>query len=41
MKECINNNEVNVIDKSKLISFVREYHDFEKAGDRFLRILNS
>ncbi|HNR16303.1 MAG TPA: glycosyltransferase [Chitinophagaceae bacterium] len=41
MRDCINTDKISAIDKDKLVSFVREHHDFERAGERFLRILNS
>lgn len=39
MKMCIELDQTNEIDKSKLISYVFEFHGFDLAADRFLRLL--
>ncbi|HYM94383.1 MAG TPA: glycosyltransferase [Chitinophagaceae bacterium] len=41
MKQCIESDETATLDKSKLISYVSEFHNFDTAADRFLNILNN
>lgn len=40
MKTCIELDETSNIDKSNLISYVSEFHDFNTAADRFLNFIN-
>jgi glycosyltransferase involved in cell wall biosynthesis len=41
MATCIDQDITAPIDKEKLISYVSEFHDFAKAGDRFLNIITN
>ncbi len=41
MKEYINQNEVNEVSKEKMLSYVKEHHDFNTAAERFMAALNN
>jgi Glycosyl transferases group 1 len=41
MKNYINNNEVNEVSAEKMLSYVKEFHDFNTAAERFARMLNN
>ena len=41
MKMCIESEEIANIDRSRLISYVCEFHEFNSAGDRFLKTINN
>ncbi len=40
MAACINSNGTGGMDPVKLRAYIANYHDFERAGDRFMRFLN-
>ncbi len=41
MKNCIESDETAGIDRQGLIRYVSEFHDFARAGDRFLNVINN
>ena len=41
MKKCLELDETKNIDKNKLISYVSEFHDFNKAADRFFNLITT
>jgi glycosyltransferase involved in cell wall biosynthesis len=41
MKDYINRNDVNKVNTKKMLSYVKEFHDFDTAAERFVRILNN
>lgn len=41
MKRCIESGEIARIDRNKLVSYARQFHDFSGAGARFIKMLES